>query len=179
MDTTLAFTALAALDSLGFADASTFAAIGAVIPKAVAAVAILAFGLNIAAFLAKLMQTVAVNAELRQARLAHNVVFYAIAILVVISALGHVGVPQEIVTNALYIALGTCGLGLALAFGLGNRELAARIARATWEAETEQAQKLSAASELGNGLFPSQAKQANKQQPKRGRTSTSKTAVAA
>jgi hypothetical protein len=86
-------------------------------------------------------------------------------------------VPEEIVTNALYIALASGGIGLALAFGLGNRELAARISQETWEAETVQAQKLSAASELGNSVFPSHKRHGNK--PKRSRTSNSKAAAAA
>jgi|GEM_PF-143310 len=153
----LAFTALAAMSSLGYADAETFAAIGTMIPKVIGAVVVLAFGINVAAFLATLVQAVAVNAEVRQGRLVRNGVFFAMTTLVVVTALRMLGISGDIVTNAFYILFaGTC-LGLALAFGLGGKGLAASIAEGRWKTEQALSAELSAASELGPSVFPSHA----------------------
>src|SRR5262249_19798420 len=64
--TLLAFTALLALGVLGIATSATFAAVGTMIPNVVIASAILILGLNVSSFLAKLIQTAVVNAEIRQ-----------------------------------------------------------------------------------------------------------------
>ena len=151
----LAFTALAAMSSLGYADAATFAAIGAMVPKVIGAVVILAFGLNVAAFLATLVQAVAVNAEVRQGRLVRNGVFYAMTTLVAITALRTLGISADIVTNAFYILFAGTSLALAIAFGTGGKSLAASIAEGRWKSEQALSQDLSEASELGTAVFPS------------------------
>ena len=46
-------------------------------------------------------------------------------------ALQELGVASEIVTTAFALLFGAVALALALAFGLGNRELAAEVTR-TW-----------------------------------------------
>lgn len=153
----LAFTGLAALGTLGFADAGTFGAIGAMIPNVVIAVAILVLGLNVASFLSKLIQTTAVNAEVRQARMVRNVAYYGMGTLVVILALGQLGISAEILTTGFYIFFAGSCLAMALAFGLGGRDLAAGIAKDTWNSEKQQSQTLSAASDLGNHMFPAHA----------------------
>jgi hypothetical protein len=153
--TFLVFTALVALTTLGFANAGTFSAVGAMIPKVVVAVAILMLGLNVAAFVAKLIQTAAVNAEVRQARLVRNAAYYGMGTLVAILALQQLGISAAILGMAFYIFFGATCLGLALAFGLGSRDLAGQIVNATWKTEQEQARTLSEASDLGNQILPS------------------------
>jgi len=155
--TFLAFTGLAALGTLGFADSGTFVAIGSMIPNVVVAVAILVLGLNVATFLSKLIQTTAVNAEVRQARLVRNVAYYGMGTLVVILAVGQLGVPTEILTTGFYIFFAGSCLAMALAFGLGSRDLAAGIAKDTWRTEKEQSRTLSEASDLGDTMFPTHA----------------------
>lgn len=170
----LAFTALAAMSSLGYADATTFAEIGAMVPKVIAAVAILAFGINVASFLATLVQTVAVNAEIRQGRLVRNGVFYAMTALVVITTLRTVGIPAEIVTNGFYILFAGTSLAMALAFGTGAKSLAANIAEGTWKSEQALSHELSVASDLGVAVFPSNGKA----KPARAKTRQSRRKVA-
>ena len=48
-------------------------------------------------------------------------------------ALQQLGIATNIVTTAFAILFGAVALGLALAFGLGNRELAGRITREWYE----------------------------------------------
>jgi hypothetical protein len=154
--TFLVFTALVALGALGFANTSTFAAVGEMIPKVVIAVAILILGLNVSAFLAKLIQTAAVNAEVRQARLVRNAAYYGMGTLVAILSLKQLGISNEILGMAFYIFFGGTCLALAIAFGLGSRDLARNVVNATWKTEHEQSRTLSEASELGNQILPSQ-----------------------
>lgn len=150
----LLFTGLAALSALGFANAATFADVGAMIPKVVVAVAILILGINVSAFLARLIQTAAVNAEVRQARLVRNAAYYGMCTLIAILALTQLGISAEILTVAFYIFFAATCLGMALAFGLGSRELAGSVVSETWKSEQAQARMLSEASELGNEVFP-------------------------
>jgi hypothetical protein len=154
--TFLTFAGLVSLRTLGFADASTFAAVGAMIPQVVIAVAILVLGLNVSAFLSKLIQTAAVNAEVRQARFVRNAAHYGMGTLVVILALQQLGISSQILGTAFTIFFGGTCLALAIAFGLGSRELAGEFVHTTLKAEQEQARNLSEASELGNQVFPSQ-----------------------
>jgi hypothetical protein len=150
----LLFTGLAALSALGFANAATFSDVGAMIPKVVVAVAILILGINVSAFLSKLIQTAAVNAEVRQARFVRNAAYYGMCTLVAILALTQIGISAEILTMAFYIFFGATCLGMALAFGLGSRELAGSLASDTWKSEQAQTRMLAEASELGNDVFP-------------------------
>ncbi len=169
--TMLVFTAIVALGVLGFATAATFAPVGAMIPNVVIATAILILGLNVAGFLAKLIQTAVVNAEMRQARIIHNAALYGMGALVAILAAKQLGISDAILTTSFLIAFGGTCLAMALAFGLGSRDWAGRIAESTWKQEQEQSRALASASMLGTQVFPS----ANG----RGRRSTTKSKLAA
>ena len=153
--TMLLFTALVALGVLGFATAETVTAVGAMIPQVVIATAILILGLNVAGFLAKLIQTAVVNAEIRQARFIHNAAYYGMGTLVVILAAQQLGISTAVLTTSFFIFFGGTCLAMALAIGLGSREWAGRIAESTWKQEQEQARALTQASMLGNQVFPS------------------------
>jgi len=153
--TILMFTALVSLGVLGLATSATFAAVGAMIPKVVIATAILILGLNVSGFLAKLIQTAVVNAEIRQARFIHNAAHYGMGTLVAILAVQQLGVSDAILTTAFFIFFGATCLTMALAVGLGSREWAGKIAESTWKQEQEQARALTEASQLGTQVFPS------------------------
>jgi hypothetical protein len=153
--TLLIFTAMVSLGVLGFATDASFAAVGAMIPKVVIATAILILGLNVAGFLSKLIQTTVVNAEIRQARLIRNVAYYGMGTLVAILAVKQLGVSDALIGTSFLIAFGGTCLALALAFGLGSRDWAGRMAESTWKQEQEQARALANASMLGSQVFPS------------------------
>ena len=58
----------------------------------------------------------------------------AVVLIAVFMAIQQVGVAEEIVTTAFTLILGAIALATALAFGLGNRELAGEITRRWYEA---------------------------------------------
>jgi len=153
--TLLIFTAMVSLGVLGLATPATFAEVGAMIPKVLIATAILILGLNVSSFLSKLIQTAVVNAEIRQAHFIRNAAHYGMVTLVAILAVKQLGVSDAVVTTSFFIAFGATCLAMALAFGLGSREWAGRIAESTWKQEQEQARALANASMLGNQVFPS------------------------
>lgn len=153
--TFLIFTAVFALGVLGLATSETFAGVGAMIPNVVIATAILILGLNVASFLSKLIQTAVVNAEIRPARFIRNAAHYAMGTLVVILAAKQLGISDAILSTSFFIFFGATCLAMALAFGLGSREWAGRLAEDTWTKEQEQARTLTEASNLGPQIFPS------------------------
>jgi hypothetical protein len=57
----------------------------------------------------------------------------SVIMLAVFMALQELGVATQIVTTAFAILFGAVALALALAFGLGNRDLAGEITRAWYE----------------------------------------------
>ncbi|HET7585654.1 MAG TPA: mechanosensitive ion channel [Gemmatimonadaceae bacterium] len=61
-----------------------------------------------------------------------------VVILAIFMALQTLGVATDIVTTAFAIIFGAVAFGAALAFGLGNRELAGEITRAWYERVREQ-----------------------------------------
>lgn len=152
--TFLVFTATAALSALGMADVSTFAPVAAMVPGVIVASAILVLGLNLSGFVSKLIQTAAVNAEVRQARIARNVAHYGMNGLVVVLALRQLGVPDALMSQGFLILLASVGAALALAFGLGARDLANGIATSSWKYERAQSHALAEASNLGREVIP-------------------------
>ena len=153
--TFLIFTAIVALGVLGLATPDTFAAVGAMVPNVVIATAVLILGLNVASFLSKLIQTAVVNAEIRPARFIRNAAHFGMGTLVVILAAKQLGISNDILSTSFYIFFGGTCLAMALAFGLGSREWAGRLAEDTWTKEQEQARTLTEASMLGTQIFPS------------------------
>ncbi len=152
--TFLVFTTMVGLSTLGITDAHMFSAISAIVPNVIVASLILVLGLNLSAFVSKLIQTAAVNSEIRQARMARNVAHYGMGSLVLVLALRQLGVPDALLSQGFMIALASTGAALALAFGFGGRDLANGIATASWKHEREQSLALAEASKLGRDVFP-------------------------
>lgn len=152
--TILIFTLLTALGTLGIGGTTAMTAIVDTIPQVVLAGAILVLGLNVSAFVAKLVQTAAVNSEIRQARMVRNAVHYGLSTLVVLLALRQFEISTQLLGSAFLIFFGGTCLAMALAFGLGSRDLAGKIAQSTWENEKEHSKSLSENSELGSAVFP-------------------------
>jgi len=127
---------LLAVNALGLGDAgAVIAGVGLYIPRVILAVVILILGLSLAGFMADVVQTAAVNAELTQARMLANVTRYTITIVVFIVALNQLEVDTEFLSKAFLILFAALCFALALAFGLGCKDLAGEIARSAWESE--------------------------------------------
>lgn len=97
------------------------------LPRIVAAVAILLVGFVLANFLSRAALLAAVNAGVPSPRAIGMVVRFLITILAFAMALEQLEIAKSIVIAAFVIAFGAVMLGLALAFGLGGRDVARRV----------------------------------------------------
>lgn len=94
------------------------------LPQLLIAIAILAAGALVSAFLRRSVLIAAVNADLPSARLLAGGVHSALMILFAAMALEHLGVGRQILLVSFTIVFGGVVLALSLAFGLAGRELA-------------------------------------------------------
>lgn len=94
------------------------------LPKAFVALAILAIGFLVANFLSRAALLLAVNEELPGPRVVSGTVRLLVNMLAFAMAMEQLGIAKNTVTAAFIIAFGALMLGLALAFGLGGRDLA-------------------------------------------------------
>jgi len=95
-------------------------------PNLLAAVLVLAAGTVIARFLARSVLIGAVNMNLQYARLLSAGVKWLVTVLAVTMALEHLGIGTGIIRLAFGILFGGIVLALALAVGLGSKELVSR-----------------------------------------------------
>lgn len=98
----------------------------AYLPNVVAAVVVLIVGSIVARFLARSVLIGAVNMNLQYARLVSLGVKWMIMVLAVAMALEHLSIGGSIVYIAFGILFGGIVLTLALAIGLGSKELVSR-----------------------------------------------------
>lgn len=98
----------------------------AYIPKVIAALLVLVVAMFLASFVSGIVQTVAANAKLPKPDLLAGISRWAIIIFAVTIALAQLGIAAIFVTTTFNIILGGIVLALALAFGLGGKDAAAR-----------------------------------------------------
>jgi hypothetical protein len=96
------------------------------LPNVVAAIFVLALGSFVARFLARSVLIGAVNMNLQYASLLSAGVKWLVTVLVVAMALEHLGIGGGIIRLAFGILFGGIVLALALAVGLGSKELVSR-----------------------------------------------------
>ena len=119
---------VAAVDVLGLRVASELLnRILLYLPNVIAAVLVLVLGLLFANFLGTVIQTSAGNAGFGQPWLLSQVAKYALIVFVAAIALEQLGVGEHIVVQAFTILFGAICLALALAFGLGGRQVAEKF----------------------------------------------------
>lgn len=102
------------------------------VPKVIVALVILAFGAYFAAFIGGTVSTYCSNVGIRDAELLGRLARYAILVFVVLIALDQVSVGGDMIRQSFLIMLAGVVLALALAFGLGGREWAARLLERWW-----------------------------------------------
>lgn len=95
-----------------------------VLPQVFVAVIILFLGLLAANFFSRAALLAAVNANLPSARLVSNFVRFLIVLLAVTMALEQLALAQRTVLITFTIAFGAIMLSLAIAFGIGGRNVA-------------------------------------------------------
>ncbi|MCU0666929.1 MAG: hypothetical protein MUF05_07540 [Candidatus Omnitrophica bacterium] len=96
------------------------------IPNIVAAVFILILGLFVAKLLSNIVQTASSNAGLSQGIFLTKIVEIVVIVFSVIIALEQLNIAVKMLENTIMIILASAGLGCALAFGLGCRDMAAK-----------------------------------------------------
>lgn len=119
---------LGALNILGLeVAAELFNKIILYIPNVLVAVLVLIFGMMFSRFVGGVTFTYLNNVKVRGAEMISGLARYAIIIFVVSMALEQLAIGGQILVSAFQIAFGAVCLALALAFGLGGREWAAKI----------------------------------------------------
>ena len=109
------------------------------LPKMAAAALVLIAGFVAARFLARSVLISAVNMQIQSARLLSLGVKWLVLVLTVAMALEHLSIGGGIVQLAFGILFGGIVLALALAVGLGSKELVSRsLEREKTTAETEE-----------------------------------------
>lgn len=109
------------------------------LPNVFAAVLILIVGIFLARFLARGVLISAVNMQVHSARLVSLGVKWLVMVMAAAMALEHLGIGGEIVRLAFAILFGGIVLALALAVGLGSKEMVSRsLQRQAGRAEEEE-----------------------------------------
>jgi hypothetical protein len=115
------------VDALGLPKASdVLASLFAYVPNVIAALLVLVVAMFLANFVSGIVHTAAGNANLPRPEIFAGISRWAIIIFAVTVSLGELGIATLLVTTTFNIILGGVCLALALAFGLGGKDAAAR-----------------------------------------------------
>jgi len=119
------FFAFMGVDALDLpATANLMSAILGFLPDIFAAIIVALLGILLANFSAEAVLIAAVNAQIQGARLIANMVRWAVVIFTGAMVLDQLGIAKEIVIAAFSIIFGGIVLALAIAVGLGGRNIA-------------------------------------------------------
>jgi len=132
----------ATLDALGLPIVSDlFNSIFLYIPSVVAAIIVLILGFLLGNLLSAVVRTAASNAGLKNAEGLGKLALYAIVFFSAAIALIQLGIGEEIMVSAFGLVFGAAALALALAFGLGGRDVAAEYLKRWLEEKKTPAKK--------------------------------------
>jgi uncharacterized oligopeptide transporter (OPT) family protein len=119
---------LIAANALGLESlANVFSELVSYIPSVIAAIVIILVGIVLGGFVGGLIAASA--GALHGGRALARVGRGGVILLAIFMALQELGIATDIVTTAFAILFGAIALAMALAFGLGNRDLAGEITR--------------------------------------------------
>jgi hypothetical protein len=115
------------VDALGLPKASdVLASLFAYVPNVIAALLVLIVAMFLASFVSGIVRTAAGNANLPKPEIFAGISRWAIIIFAVTISLEQLGIAPLLVTATFNIILGGVCLALALAFGLGGKDAAAK-----------------------------------------------------
>jgi hypothetical protein len=127
-------TVIAVLDMLGSNEAiGLFSEVISFLPHVIIAVVVIIFGSLISKFVHAVVYTYLDNIGIESARVISAVAQYAILVMVVFVALEHLSISRELLISAFQLAFGALCLAAAIAFGLGGKELAAKLLEIFWK----------------------------------------------
>ena len=116
-----------AVDALGLPKASdVLAGLFAYVPNVIAALLVLVVAMFLASFVSGIVRTAAGNANLPKPEIFASISRWAIIIFAATVSLEQLGIASLLVTTTFNIILGGICLALALAFGLGGKDVAAK-----------------------------------------------------
>jgi hypothetical protein len=116
-----------AVDALGLPKASdVLASLFAYVPNVIAALLVLVVAMFLASFVSGIVRTAAGNANLPKPEIFASISRWAIIIFAATVSLEQLGIASLLVTTTFNIILGGICLALALAFGLGGKDVAAK-----------------------------------------------------
>ena len=99
----------------------------AYLPILISALLIFILGVYAASQIKSAIQNTFKSLELSGSNLVGNIVFYAIVVVVSITALNQAGIDTEIITSNLTLILGSILISFTIAFGLGARDIVTRL----------------------------------------------------
>ena len=118
-------TLVATVSALGLNQVSEVLTRGLVYaPKVIAAIVVLILGLFFSSFLAGVVRAAAINAGMTESDALAALVRYAVVAFTAAVTLEELGIAPELVRSAFVILFGAVALAMALAFGLGCKDLA-------------------------------------------------------
>lgn len=119
---------ITAVNALGFTVAQDlFSKVILYIPRVISAIFILVLGMFFANFMNTTVRTATTNAGISYARFLGQLTQIAIVIFSLAVAAEQLNIGTRVITSMVTILLGSIGLAVGLAFGLGCKDLAARF----------------------------------------------------
>ncbi|MDP2381484.1 MAG: hypothetical protein Q8N00_01635 [Nitrospirota bacterium] len=113
------------------------------VPSVVAAGLLLLVGVLMGNFFGEATLIATVNAQIQEARLIANFVRWGIFLFTAAMVLTHLGIAKEIVVAAFSILFGGVVLALAIAIGLGGRNIARDMLEQRWRKAKEERDEMS------------------------------------
>jgi len=98
----------------------------AYIPNVIVAIFMLVIGMFLSTVVAGIIRTAAGNAGIKQAKMLSQVSQIVVVIFAVVIALEQLNIGRIIIASAVQIILAAIGLGFAIAFGLGCKDIVAK-----------------------------------------------------
>jgi mechanosensitive ion channel-like protein len=129
---------LLGLSSLGFGLQDYVSRLFLYLPRVLVALLILLFGLAAASFFARATLLAAVNSNWRSPRLISGTVRFSLVVLALAMAFEQLGLAEGTIITAFSILFGALMLGLAIAFGLGGKDLARRALERRFSEEPDR-----------------------------------------
>ena len=115
------------VDALGLPKASdVLASLFSYVPNVIAALLVLVVAIFLASFISTIVRTAAGNAKMPRPELLAGICRWTIIIFAATIALTELGIAPLLVTTTFNIVLGGLVLALALAFGLGSKDIVAK-----------------------------------------------------
>ena len=97
------------------------------IPNVIAAIFIMALGIFFASMIGTIVRTASGNAGISQAKFLGQLTQVVIMVFTVVVTLEQLNIAATVLTFALNIILGSMGLAMALAVGIGSKDIAGKL----------------------------------------------------